>query len=151
MAWNYGGKPQTSQNRYEEQRASFCPPFVFSSGEKATLQLCLNHVKPLRSPQPKLLDESIVFSLVKLFFFFVCELLLIDKPMVTSEPAVTSAQLLGLGSKLYHSNMQHMLNEDNTRFIQSPSRVRQNRGSERKAVLAGTVRAPQFTLQTSAQ
>ena len=43
-------------------------------------------------------------------FFFVCELLLIDKPMVTSEPAVTSAQLLGLGSKLYHSNMQHMLN-----------------------------------------
>ena len=92
-----------------------------------------------------------MFSLVKLFFFFVCELLLIDKPMVTSEPAVTSAQLLGLGSKLYHSNMQHMLNEDNTRFIQSPSRVRQNRGSERKAVLAGTVRAPQFTLQTSAQ
>ena len=84
-------------------------------------------------------------------FFFVCELLLIDKPMVTSEPAVTSAQLLGLGSKLYHSNMQHMLNEDNTRFIQSPSRVRQNRGSERKAVLAGTMRAPQFTLQTSQQ
>ena len=24
MAWNYGGKPQTSQNRYKEQRASFC-------------------------------------------------------------------------------------------------------------------------------
>ena len=69
MAWNYGGKPQTSQNRHKEQRASFCPPFVFSSGEKAALQLCLNHVKPLRSPQPKLLDESIVFSLVKLFFF----------------------------------------------------------------------------------
>ena len=43
-------------------------------------------------------------------FFFVCELLLIDKPMVTSEPAVTSAQLLGLGSKLYHSNMQQILN-----------------------------------------
>ena len=42
--------------------------------------------------------------------FFVCELLLIDKPMVTSEPAVTSAQLLGLGSKLYHSNMQQILN-----------------------------------------
>ena len=29
--------------------------------------------------------------------------------------------------------------------------MRQNRGSERKAVLAGTVRAPQFTLQKSAQ
>ena len=29
--------------------------------------------------------------------------------------------------------------------------MRQNRGSERKAVLAGTVRAPQFPLQTSAQ
>ena len=113
MAWNYGGKPQTSQNSTRSKE----PPFVFSSGEKAALQLCLNHVKPLRSPQPKLLDESIVFSLVKLFFFFVCELLLIDKPMVTSEPAVTSAQLLGLGSKLYHSNMQHMLNKDITRFI----------------------------------
>ena len=103
-------KTADQSKQYKEQRASFCPPFVFSSGEKAALQLCLNHVKPLRSPQPKLLDESIVFSLIKLFFFFVCELLLIDKPMVTSEPAVTSAQLLGLGSKLYHSNMQHMLN-----------------------------------------
>ena len=103
-------KTADQSKQYKEQRASFCPPFVFLSGEKAALQLCLNHVKPLRSPQPKLLDESIVFSLVKLFFFFVCELLLIDKPMVTSEPAVTSAQLLGLGSKLYHSNMQHMLN-----------------------------------------
>ena len=29
--------------------------------------------------------------------------------------------------------------------------MRQNRGSERKAVLAGTMRAPQFTLQTSQQ
>ena len=47
--------------------------------------------------------------LVKLVSFE-CELLFIDKPMVTSEPAVPSAQLLGLGSKLYHSNMQHMLN-----------------------------------------
>ena len=103
-------KTADQSKQYKEQRASFCPPFVFSSGEKATLQLCLNHVKPLRSPQPKLLDESIVFSLVNLFFFFVCELLLIDKPMVTSEPAVTSAQLLGLGSKLYHSNMQQILN-----------------------------------------
>ena len=70
MAWNYGGKPQTSQNRYKEQRASFCPPFVFSSGEKATLQLCLNHVKPLRSPQPKLLDEvNRVFSRQTVLFF----------------------------------------------------------------------------------
>ena len=103
-------KTADQSKQYKEQRASFCPPFVFSSGEKAALQLCLNHVKRLRSPQPKLLDESIVFSLIKRFFFFVCELLLIDKPMVTSEPAVTSAQLLGLGSKLYHSNMQHMLN-----------------------------------------
>jgi len=60
--------------------------------------------------QPKLLDESIVFSLVKLFFFFVFELLFSDKPMVISKPAVTRAQLLGLGSKLYHNNMQHMLN-----------------------------------------
>ena len=40
------------------------------------------------------------------------------------EPAVLIARLLGLGSKLYPSNMQRTLNKDLTRFIQSLSRVR---------------------------
>ena len=34
---------------------------------------------------------------------------MIDKPMVIKEPAVASAWLLGLGSKLYPSNMSRML------------------------------------------
>ena len=50
---------------------------------------------------------------------------------------VPSASLLSLGSKLYPSNKQRMLNEDPTRFMQSLIRVRQNRASERKALLAG--------------
>ena len=39
--------------------------FVFLSDEEKR-RLCLNHVKPLKSLQPKLLDKSILFSLVKL-------------------------------------------------------------------------------------
>ena len=42
-------------------------PFVFLSEEEKG-SLCLNHVKPLKSPQPKLLDWSILFSFVKLAF-----------------------------------------------------------------------------------
>ena len=57
--------------------------------------------------------------------------------MVTTEPAVASAQTLGLGSKVYPCKMQHKLNKDFTPFMQSLSRVRQNRASERKALLAG--------------
>ena len=39
--------------------------------------------------------------------------------MVVTEPAVASAWLLGLGSKLYPSNMPRMLNKDLTRFVLS--------------------------------
>ena len=39
--------------------------FVFLSEEEKR-RLCLNHIKPLKSLQPKLLDKSILFSLVKL-------------------------------------------------------------------------------------
>ena len=37
--------------------------------------------------------------------------------MIITEPAVPTARLLGLGSKLYPSNMQHMLNKDFSRFF----------------------------------
>ena len=43
--------------------------------------------------------------------FFNREHLFIDKPMVITESSVPSAQLSGLGSKLYPSNIQHMLNK----------------------------------------
>ena len=79
-------------------------------------------MKSLRSPQPKRLDKSILFSLVKQVFFG-CEPLFIDKPVVITEPAVAGAWLLGLGSKLYPSNIQRMLNKDLFRIMQSVSRV----------------------------
>ena len=59
--------------------------------------------------------------------------------MVITEPPEPSARLLSLGSKLYPSNMKRMLNKDLIRFKQSLSRVRQNRTSKRKVLLAGLV------------
>ena len=40
--------------------------------------------------------------------------------------------ILGLGSRLYPGNMQHILNIDLTRFMQSLSGERQNRARKRK-------------------
>ena len=56
--------------------------------------------------------------------------------MVTTEPAVASERLLGLGSHRYSGNMLGMLNKDITRFM-SLSRVHQIRARERKDLLAG--------------
>ena len=58
-----------------------------------------------------------------------------DEPMFTTEPTVLSARILSLGSKMYPSDIQRMLNKDFTRFMQRLSRIRQNRVRERKAVL----------------
>ena len=41
----------------------------------------------------------------------------IVKPLVVTEPAIVSARLLGLGSKLYASNRPRMLNKDLTQFV----------------------------------
>ena len=43
--------------------------------------------------------------------------------MIITEPPVASARLLGLGSKLYPSNILRMLNKDLTRFIQFSYRI----------------------------
>ena len=40
-------------------------------------------------------------------------------PVVITEPAVPSARLLSLGSKVFPSKMQRMLNKDLARFIQA--------------------------------
>ena len=42
-----------------------------------------------------------------------------------TEPVVSRARLLGLGSKLYPSTKQPMLNKDHTRFMQGLSQVHQ--------------------------
>ena len=51
-------------------------------------------------------------------WFSECEHPFIDKPLII-EPAVPSTRLLGLSSKLYPSNKQHMLNKDFSRFMKS--------------------------------
>ena len=87
------------------------------------------------SPQPELLDETILFFPPNLVFEsehpFFC------KPMVINKPAVASARLLGIGSKLYPSNMPCMLSNYLTRITQGLSRVRKNRLGERKPLLTG--------------
>ena len=57
--------------------------------------------------------------------------------MVINKPAVASARLLGIGSKLYPSNMPRMLSNYLTRITQGLSRVRKNRSGERKPLLTG--------------
>ena len=56
---------------------------------------------------------------------------------VVTEPSITSARPLGLGSKLYPSSMQRMLNKDVTRFKHILSGQRKNRANATKALLAG--------------
>ena len=73
--------------------------FPWWGGEKKR-RLCLNRMEPLQSPKPELLDWSILFSLVKLVNSE-CEHRFIHKPTVVTEPALPSAWLIGLGSKLY--------------------------------------------------
>ena len=80
------------------------PLFVFLSEEERK-RCCLNHLKPFKLPQPELLDWSTVFFFLS-NFFFECEHPFIDKSLSITEPAVPSARLLGLGSKLYPSSMQ---------------------------------------------
>ena len=72
-------------------------------------------------------------------FFFECAPPFIDKLMVITVSAVASTWLLGLGSKLYPSNMQRMLNKDLTRFMQILSRVHQKLASERKTLLQDVI------------
>jgi len=73
------------------------PLFVFFLIEEEKRKLCLNRVKPLKAPQPNLLDQSILFYLVKLAFRVRASVY--DTPVVIIEPAVPSARLLRLGSK----------------------------------------------------
>ena len=110
------------------------PLFVFLIEEEKR-RLYLNGVKPLRSPSPNFWTSQSRFFASN--WFFECEHLFINKSIVITEPAVASTRLLGLGSKLYPSNMQRILKKDLTQFTESLSRVRQNQASQRKALLAG--------------
>ena len=60
---------------------------------------------------------------------------LCEHPLIITKPALASARLLGLGSKLYPSNMPRMLNKDLSRFMQSLSRESQKKGSASRVLL----------------
>ena len=79
-------------------------------------------------------DHNIIlfFTYVNVFiflsFFSICHMLTelseinlvlscLNKPMVITEPRCTKFLVIALGSKLYPSNMEHMLNKDLTPFM----------------------------------
>ena len=111
--------------------------FVFLSRKiKGGSAWILSRVKPLKSPKSELRFWCIQSCSLSSNWLFECEHPFIDKLMVISKPVVPSARLLGLGSNHYLSKKQRMLNKDLTRFMQGLSRVRQNRVSKWKSLLA---------------
>ena len=61
----------------------------------------------------------------------------LDKPMVITEPAVPNCWLFCLGSKLYPSNMEHMLNKNLTPFMLNLFLSMPKLSKWKKALLAG--------------
>ena len=117
------------EREYPTSRASFC--FLAWGGEKDSLS---ESRQPFEVVEDQTSEPVNLVLSPQTVFFFEREHPFIDKPIVITEPAVPSGQLLGLCSKLYPSNMQRMLNKDLTRFKQSFSRVHQNQACERKAL-----------------
>ena len=109
-------------------------PFVLFLNEKEKRRLYLNRVNPLKLPQPEPLDLSILFSLVELGFCVRASVYW--ETDVHNRARCPSAQILGLSSKRYPSNMPRMPIKDLSRFMQSLSRGRQNRVRERKSLLS---------------
>ena len=76
-----------------------------------------NLPKSRQSFEPRLLNKSILFSLVKLVFRLQ-KRLFIDTQVIITGPAVPlGTRLLDLGSKLFPSTIQRMLNNSLTRFM----------------------------------
>ena len=137
------------QSKISDPRKSFDHSRQLKSGVPPTTP----SPSPTPGPQPTLLDYSILFFSAQTGFFE-CEYPFIDNLMVITVHAVASTRLLGLGSKLYPSNMPYRLNKDltlysihadkETRYEQLlPSLLRvffkyaKNRASARKPLLVG--------------
>ena len=82
------------------------PPFVFFSEVEVAAARTSGLVNPVLSRQTG---------------FFECEQRFNGEQMVINDHAVASTRLLGMGSKLYPSNMPRMLNKDLTRSMQNQS------------------------------
>ena len=76
-------------------------------------RLWLNRVNPLKSPQPDLLDKSILFSFLKLFFDSGHRF--IDQLTITTEPIVPNARLQSVfthfasGMQIYWNKRKRLL------------------------------------------
>jgi len=57
--------------------------------------------------------------------------------MVITEPAVPSGQPLGLGSKLYASNMQHVLSKDAEFFSSIAKSIKPKKSAASRALRKG--------------
>ena len=88
------------------------PPPLSPPGKQEKRRLCLNRVKSLKTPQSELLDFSTLFS--RQTGFSESQHPFLGNPMFITKPAVPSARLLGLGSKLYSSKIQRKLNKDSS-------------------------------------
>ena len=109
-------------------RTSFC--LLECEGEKEALPESRQTFEVAAAQTSGLVN--LVFSCQTVFFR--CELSVYCYSLVITEPAVVSARLLGLGSKLCVSNVPRMLNKDLTQFMLCLSRVWQNRTSKRMAL-----------------
>ena len=114
-------------------RAYFC--LLFWGGEKDALPESHQAFEVAASRTPGLVN--LAFS--RQTGFFECKHPFVDKPMVITEPAIASARLLSLGSKLYPTSILRMPNKELTRFMQSLFRVLSNQAIERKTLLTGKV------------
>ena len=98
------------------------PPLIFLSGSKKAALLESRQTFEVAAAQTSG-PVNLVLSLQT--GFFECSIHLfkfIDKPMVMTKTSVASAWLLGLGSKLYPSDMLRMFNKDLFQFMQSLSK-----------------------------
>ena len=90
------------------------PLFVFFLIEEEKRKLCLNRVKPLKAPQPNLLDSSILFFHVKLAFLVSASVYWWTNghnwARYTKRTAITP------GFETYSSNLQRTLSKTLTRF-----------------------------------
>jgi len=105
------------------------PPFVFLSRKiKRGSAWVLNRVKPLKSPKPELRFCWSQSCSLSSNWSSECEHPFIDKTMVITP----DARPLGLGSKHYPRKKRHMFSKDLSGFVESLSRVRQNRSVKEK-------------------
>ena len=122
---------QKPSNAHPANRASLCLLLYPLQEEKKGGRAWIVSKLQVAASQTSVSVNIVFFRRTR---FFESEHLFINKPTVKTIPR---ARLLGLELNLYPSNKQRMPSKDLTRHIKSLCRVRQNRVSKRKELLAG--------------